>query len=141
MTWKCSASGNRLQLRRFSEVNAGFLKLMEVGEGKKSVRNLSRLVWGRGMVVCRFSACLFPIFAKAAMLKITVKLILHKMILHFMPIFNRNLMILTLECSVLSVVRALCACITGQGAHRKQLLLNVESTYAYYLIESTLHCH
>lgn len=44
-----------------------------------------------------------PKFAKATVLKITVKLMLWNIILHFMQIFNKNWMILTLERSVSSV--------------------------------------
>lgn len=100
MTWKCSISANRLQLCRFSEVNGGR------GE-KKSVRNLSSLGW-ETLVVCCFSLCLSSKFGKATMLSISEKQqILHKIILYFVQIFNRNLIIITLEHSVLSVVRTL----------------------------------
>lgn len=83
------------------------------------MRNFSRLRWGRGTIVCCFSTCLSNKFAKATGLKITLKLISHKIILHFMQICNKNLMILTLDCSVLSVVRTLSPGITGQERHRR----------------------
>lgn len=52
--------------------------------------------------------CLSSKFGKATMLSISEKQqILHKIILYFVQIFNRNLIIITLEHSVLSVVRTL----------------------------------